>query len=452
MPHPSNSSYRKLQRNLSGDQVRKLLIDTQQNVYRSFNKNCGSLLSYLKDHQFKGKYTFKSIHKFLHKPNLQPQPEEFFEERNLYNLPDQEFNQEDEDARSQIEINTSVSSLIRKIKSGHTVELTLDKQGADVLELAFDKLSKLRRKGMTLTMEFIYDDAGELVTHQILSRVFKDETIKRIRNAIRSLNGHSNELYDDFTSSEEAIMFALLEVKAIRLRWVDGYMNDQDVGFFPFINKTGIDLSFAAIYSHFDPSNYSENCLFKSLSQSGEFTDEQLQQIKISNQSRYVYEYDIESIATTFNKHITIHRVDVDGHKVKPLEYGNPSSPSKIKLLIRFNHVMLYRDVPCCAAYLKNKDAIDKMEKINPARKCFINRFDTTGRYSYGKKGMDLNEFITLALDLKLLLPFNDPQYITADKFLNYIPAFDNLNYSPESTRPYKCIDYKQKYNQYLIQ
>ena len=175
MPHPSNSAYRQLQRNFSGDQVRKLLIDTQQNTYRNFNRNVSCLLSYLRAHKFNSEYTYKSVYDFLHKHDPTPQYEEYYEERNLYDSPDQEYNYEDQKTRSEIDRSASVSSLIRKVKYGETVELTLDKQGADVLELAFDKLSKLRHRGMTLTFEFIYDDAGELVSHEILSRTFKNE-------------------------------------------------------------------------------------------------------------------------------------------------------------------------------------------------------------------------------------------------------------------------------------
>ena len=72
------------------------------------------------------------------------------------------------------------------------------------------------------------------------------------------------------------------------------------------------------------------------------------------------------------------------------------------------------------------------MEKVDPARKYYINRFDATDRYPYGKKGMNLNDFITLCLELNIMTPFNDPQILTEDMFLNYVPVFDNLSYSPE--------------------
>ena len=67
------------------------------------------------------------------------------------------------------------------------------------------------------------------------------------------------------------------------------------------------------------------------------------------------------------------------------------------------------------------------------------------------KKGMDLKDFITLALVLNLLIPFDDSQHLSADSYMNYIPAFDNLNFSPESIRSYKEIKYDQRYEHYII-
>ena len=340
--------------------------------------------------------------------------------------------------------------MITQLRADDTVYFEMNDEGINRFKRQFDRIAQLRKPGKVLAIQFMYDSPDH-VNFEVIHRELKNETLRAVEHAVHGLRDDTD--IDDFTSSEYAYLQAFEHCTDIKLRWVPLDILPEDVAFFPFLNKTGVDASFASIFEDIDERNYTDNCFFNSLVQSGEFTTEQLEQIRLANQSRYVNEFDIRTIADTFQKHIVIHKVDVDGSKTQPLSYG-PSDGPEIKLLIRFNHCMLYKNVPCELAYLEHKAVIDANPRINQKRKHFIRKFNVkTNSFEYAKseKGMDLNKFIDKALELNLFIPFRSFEQDIANRFMNHVPCFDTLDYSPESVRPYKAYVHDNRYSSYII-
>ena len=158
-----------------------------------------------------------------------------------------------------------------------------------------------------------------------------------------------------------------------------GYKKGQNA-FFPYTNKTPIDLSRYDIYDEVKSSNYKDNCFIIALRSAG--VDEKIiTQAKQICLNRYIPTCKLKDFCEKLNIYITLKKGNQKTHA--PQKIGNPNSPIKINLGSVEDHFFLIEPVEITAYAIKNWKSLQGKERWNEYykkthkdNKRFINSFD----------------------------------------------------------------------------
>ena len=240
--------------------------------------------------------------------------------------------------------------------------------------------------------------------------------------------------------SEEVYMESLLDLKSITFDYTKSKPTSRrrQVGFFPYFNKSDIDLSKYAIFPNFDKNNYTDNCLVYALSRSGMFSDDVMDLIRSFVKTRMVDMSEFEEMSSFLNTSMVVKKYYPDTDKFSTSVYGEHFD-QKIKLLVFNDHIMLNEKVPCSEYYINNYDKINSSRLCNHDRKRFTCKLNDK-RYEFKKSGTSLS--VVLKLMFKNGLFEEMPEQMAKDIDWTWI-RFDGS--VKRSTKTFKRIVHHDK-------
>ena len=224
-------------------------------------------------------------------------------------------------------------------------------------------------------------------------------TLDHIRKLIKVLRGELADTTDDFTESDQAILFGLLSLNGFALEWYDYKRPQKAGGYFPYYNlNEDLDLSIFGIYHPNDNVDYSDNCFITAAINSKLFSNEEIEYMRSLINTRYLPRDDLEYFAKIFNVCIAISYYNDKRNKIdKAVRYGPKGEATRcLRLLLRCGHYMLYHD------------------ELVPE-----NKYNAT----------NLNTLITRMLAANDLQPISDIS--EAEKFIVHEYEYQHLEYSP---------------------
>ena len=194
-----------------------------------------------------------------------------------------------------------------------------------------------RRKELVLRL---YTDEND--DKPRLTRVLSRDMMDSITNLIEELEGNAETPNTGFTFSDQDVMLSLLGVNKWSLKWEDRTIAEDVNGYFPYLNKSCLNLERYGIYKELKEENYSDNCLIHALKMSGLMSEEELNTLRSMMNTRYIKNKHLKYVAERFGLVIAVSRWNEEKKELmKPLRYG-PNGGKEIKLLARCNHYMIF--------------------------------------------------------------------------------------------------------------
>ncbi|MDD5984583.1 MAG: hypothetical protein PUC22_03440 [Turicibacter sp.] len=208
-----------------------------------------------------------------------------------------------------------------------------------------------RRKELVLRL---YTDEND--DKPRLTRVLSRDMMDSITNLIEELEGNAETPNTGFTFSDQDVMLSLLGVNKWSLKWEDRTIAEDVNGYFPYLNKSCLNLERYGIYKELKEENYSDNCLIHALKMSGLMSEEELNTLRSMMNTRYIKNKHLKFIAERFGLVIAVSRWNEEKKELmKPLRYGpkdlrkprrgypyGTDGGREIKLLARCNHYMIF--------------------------------------------------------------------------------------------------------------
>ena len=252
------------------------------------------------------------------------------------------------------------------------------------------KKMKLNLGSKYLTLNLKYGDGKECM------RVINGSTINHLLHLIDVLEGKSADDIEDYSESDQAVMFGLLSLTGFSLQWYDYKRLSKAFGYFPYYNKIpDLDLSKFGIFHNEDEADYTDNCFILAAIHSKLFSDDEINFMRSMINTRYIPRDDVKYIAEIMNVQIDTYYYNEQRKKIDKAVRFNKPKDKVLRLLIRCGHGMLYHD-----------------ELVPPNK--------------YGVS--NLNTLITKMIENNELELIGDVN--NAEKFMNYDYKFDNLDYS----------------------
>ena len=115
-------------------------------------------------------------------------------------------------------------------------------------------------------------------------------------------------------------------------------LNRKSAGFFPFINKSNINLEQYGIYSNINDVDLSESCLITAIKQSHQLSSEEIERLKHFIKTRTYLLENLPQICNEFNITFNLRIVSEFG-TVSNRSYGN--STRSIPLIVMLGHYMI---------------------------------------------------------------------------------------------------------------
>ncbi len=251
-----------------------------------------------------------------------------------------------------------------------------------------------------------------------LVRILSADMMDSIINLIEELEGTAEAPNTGFTFSEEDVMLSLLGVKKWTLTWEDRTIASDVNGYFPYLNKSCLNLERYGIYKELKDEYFKDNCLVHALKMSGVMNEEELNTLRSMINTRYVRNKHLKFIAEKFGLVIAVSRWNEEKKELmKPLRYGTDGK--EVKLLARCNHYMIF------------DKTVDVEDLVNVK----------------GKK-MPLNRLINVLFDMGLM---EEIKTDVCEYFIKYdIDEDEDLSYWSEEVREVKYNERGKKDVKYV--
>jgi hypothetical protein len=300
------------------------------------------------------------------------------------------------------------------------------------------------------------------------ARFINANTIRLMDGLIKSLF-FGEEFEHDYTDSDKAILFAFQQWEKIELTFeyhnekveniLDNVMTKKSKdklhkamaveaqqlrdaqqqpvrrgqriagGFFPFINKSGIDLTKFGIFNTFEPQNYTESCLVTAIASSNLVPSADIDLLRSCLNCRIYPANQFKRISQLIHVNFTLEKYyeHKKAYGDTKLYIGDPSWPT-IHLLLRDSHFFIDDMVNVTIYYLDNKDAIDAQPRINPLRKTLIRKY-APNRWEYGNP-TPIKKIIDYLFKRDMFEPLTEAQHSIAIKEWQIPTDFLPLNAS----------------------
>ena len=172
----------------------------------------------------------------------------------------------------------------------------------------------------------------------------------------------------DFSVEDSAGNFALesLNIANIEFNFKPHKQGKQvAAGFFPFKNTSTIDLTKYGIYSSTNALRITEPCIITAFRNSNILTQDELNQLNEMINTRVFPQVYLKHIHEHFHINIYVKHYHEDANKSKSshVDYNNTSYNRSIRLMILYNHYMIYEKLPNSNKY--NYSLIKDMIKNN---------------------------------------------------------------------------------------
>ena len=312
--------------------------------------------------------------------------------------------------------------VIEQLKSGMDCDINFDYNNDEEKKSAFKTLINVLQSPHLpkvngkkyLVLRFNYGGDFENM------RMINNQSISHIIHLIEVLEGKRSDTAEDFSDSDQAILFGLMDLNYVTFEWYEYERAKKSGGYFPYYNKNEqLDLSKFGIYQKKQITNdtYIDNCFITAVKNSNLFSIEEINYMRSLINTRYLPSDELKYIAETFNCCISIaYFNEVRGKINKANVYGNEKSERKLKLLLRCGHYMLYDN----SLIPENKYVDEKHKNLNT----LITRMLNCG-------------------DFELIDDISN-----CEKFIAHEFEFQNLEYSPNSVRLIKNFnDEIENYN-----
>ena len=158
-------------------------------------------------------------------------------------------------------------------------------------------------------------------------------------NTVNFLFESFNE-HQDVGDSSAALLNNIVDVKTIQLNFIPkANTGVQAPGFFPFINKSKMDLTAFGIYNNEDDIK-NESCLLTAIRSSNILATEQVELLSSMLRTRNVMKTDLRKISAEFKFNVHV-RMIKDNGKDSHYEIINGKDYPLLKLVVVHNHYML---------------------------------------------------------------------------------------------------------------
>lgn len=256
---------------------------------------------------------------------------------------------------------------------------------------------QLRNNNKYLVLRMKLENGNECM------RVINSRTIAHLQHLIDVLEGKRSDVVEDYTDSDQAVLYGFLSLTGFSLEWYDYQKLSKAFGYFPYYNTNQqLDLSIFGIYHNEDEANYNDNCFILAAINSKLFSNEEIDLMRSMINTRYIPRDDVKYIAEVFNVQIDTYYYNEKRKKIDKAVKFNKGASRVLRLLIRCGHGMLYHD-----------------ELVPP------NKYDVK----------NLNTLITKMIDNHELVYIKDVS--GAEKFMSFNFDFEKLEYPPCSVKPF---------------
>jgi hypothetical protein len=116
--------------------------------------------------------------------------------------------------------------------------------------------------------------------------------------------------------------------------------------FWPYLNKSGINLTGLQIFDRIDPTNYKDNCFVYACIMSGQFTDNEIEDLRMHVRTRKV----ILDIADRWDVNFKVYRIREDRPKAQRFDTDIFTSKRKTmrgRKITRDIPLLLYKEHGC---------------------------------------------------------------------------------------------------------
>ena len=255
-----------------------------------------------------------------------------------------------------------------------------------------------------------------LAMKEIGPRINKDIRMTIIDENGKPQYAHANKNTVDFLQSlfeagreisdtNRVALDSYLDIKSIHFEFRDFKQGKRiNPGFFPYLNKTDIDLTQYGIFNSVNNDKINDSCLIQAFEASKLFSENEMNMLKTFVQTRTVPRSELKKISDLLQ--VNVYCKINNSHCTFGEQYNK-----KIKLIIIDNHYMLYDNVNVSEFYLRNYVRINDDPRFkNHQRKMMLLKFDDK-RYSFSKKGLSIKKLIQIMKEEKLLVPMDQKTF-----------------------------------------
>ena len=149
------------------------------------------------------------------------------------------------------------------VKNHEDVEARVnDDEGAKDLVNVLKGLDTYSTRKKQLVLRLYVDENDDKPR---LTRVLSRDMMDSITNLIEELEGNAETPNTGFTFSDQDVMLSLLGVNKWSLKWEDRTIAEDVNGYFPYLNKSCLNLERYGIYKELKEENYSGNFRFRDI-------------------------------------------------------------------------------------------------------------------------------------------------------------------------------------------
>ena len=200
--------------------------------------------------------------------------------------------------------------------------------------------------------------------------------------------------------------------------------NRMNPGFFPFINKSPINLERYGIYNDIDSKQLTESCLITAIRESNVLSNEEFSRLQHFVKTRTFLLEQLPLICNEFNVQFNL-RIVSDKGMISTRSYGK--SNRIIKLIVMYHHYMIDALPNVSLKYLQSQPL-------------------TEGDTMLGaKQSMNIITLVNRLVSMNLLVPMTDDQF---NSIISNFQLNDNTEYNHQ--RLVEIPDIKVKDNQYV--
>ena len=226
----------------------------------------------------------------------------------------------------------------------------------------------------------------------------------------------------------------------------DDLQNKQG-GFFPYLNKTSLDLSAYGIFNKIVDTNYTTNCFIQAIENSNVLTKTEIDLIKTNMLTRLIKVEDLQEIADLFDLEITIRfgKDDSDKTSFKKFTPMNTDNLRKLTLILYKDHFMIPKSLMVSEYYVAHYKELDQKYPNDSNRFNIIN-----------DEGKIVRKPMTIIRLIKLLKKYDGLEFIPIKeqqriaRLYKHLKTIDSPEILDECFKPIIIKDLNDKSMEFL--